>query len=110
LCQTPTGVCTEPLEFAITYCSISVLRIDPFARSKKNYRELIGLELGVQFLTQVNRVSFVAERDLLILGPGVVDQDILAFEIDGAVVVEHGPDTFAVQDLVAFVVGFIYML
>jgi hypothetical protein len=49
-------------------------------------------------------MASVAEGNLLVFGSRIVDQDVLAFEIDGIVVVEHRPDTFAVQYLVTFVV------
>jgi hypothetical protein len=51
----------------------------------------------------------IAERNFFVLGPWVVDQDVLALEVNGFVVVEHSPDALRIQDLITLVIGLVHM-
>jgi hypothetical protein len=49
----------------------------------------------------------VAETDLFVFGTRISNQHVRALEIDWFVVVENCPNSFAAENLIAFVVRFI---
>ena len=86
---------------------VKCLGVDLVTGFEQDHCEFIGLEQGVEFLGQVDGMARIGEGHLLVLGAWVGNQDIMRLEIDGTIVVENRPDTFATQHLVAFVSCFV---
>jgi hypothetical protein len=51
----------------------------------------------------------IAKADFFVFGTRISYQHVRALEIDWFVVVENCPNSFAAENLIAFVVRFIYM-
>jgi hypothetical protein len=73
------------------------------------HSELVSPEQYVELFGQIDGMTAVAETDLFVFGSGIVQQLVLALEIDGTIFVEDCPNTIAAKYLIAFVIGLIYM-
>lgn len=80
------------------------------ALSEQHHSELVSFKQCVELLGKVDGVAGIAETGFLVLGARIRHQNVLSFEIDGLIVVEHGPDAFTTQNLITLVVGFVYVL
>jgi len=80
------------------------------ALSEQHHSKLVSFKQCVELLGKVDGVAGIAETGFLVLGARIRHQNVLSFEIDGLIIVEHGPDIFTTQNLIALVVGFVYVL
>jgi len=83
--------------------SLSRIGIDLIPTLEQHHSELVGLELYVEFSSQVNGMTTVGETDLFVLGARILSQQVGSFEIDRLVVKEHRPDAFGRKYLFRFV-------
>ena len=64
------------------------------------------MELLIQFLGQVYGVARIGKTCLAISGTYIIGETMTAFETDGFAIIEHSPDTFATEYLIALVGAF----
>ena len=55
-------------------------------------------------------MPWIGKTNLLVLGSWIIDQNILALEVDGFSVVKYRPDDFRVEHLLALVTGLVHVL
>ena len=70
---------------------------------QQHHRKFVSLELCVEFLGQVDGMTRIGERYLLVLGSRILREHVAALEIDREVVEEHSPDAFRGQHLISLV-------
>lgn len=97
--------CSEDNQHHVTWSGENLI-----ALSEQHHSELVSFKQCVEFFGKVDGVSGITETGFFVLGARIRHQNVLCFEIDGLIVVEHCPDAFTTQNLIAFVVGFVYVL
>jgi hypothetical protein len=63
------------------------------------------MELLVEFFSQVDGMTRIGKTCFAISWTHIVGETMTAFETDRPTIIEHSPDTFAAQYLIAFVSG-----
>jgi len=68
------------------------------------------VKLLIQFLGQIDSVARVGKTCFAISWTNIVGETVTAFETDRFAIIEHSPDTFAAEYLIAFVGSFAGLL